>query len=82
MTEERVAALVGLPVELTIPNSYSLASIPAEKGSHVDPSTPLGKRYTKLARILLNDRLDIPSRRRKFLEFLYRPFGKPQATTA
>lgn len=80
MTEQAVADLIGCPVELTIPNSYALANASAEKGSNVDPSTPLGKSYTKLAQILLNDRIEIPRKQKKFLEFLYQPFGKPQPT--
>jgi len=80
MTEERVADLIGFPVELTIPNSYALANASAEKGSTVDPSTPLGKSYTKLAQILVKDRIEIPRKQKKFLEFLYQPFMKAQPT--
>lgn len=82
MTEDRVANLIGLPVELTIPNSYALANASAEKGSNVDPSTTLGKSYTKLAQILLNNRIDFPRKQKKFLEFLYQPFVKSQAREA
>jgi len=81
MSKDRVADLAGVPVEVTIPNNYALASASAENGSNVDPSTPLGKSYLALARILLNDRIEIPRRQRKFLEFLYQPFLKQQATS-
>ncbi|HEY3440001.1 MAG TPA: hypothetical protein VGK29_04590 [Paludibaculum sp.] len=74
MTQDRIADLVGLPVELTIPNSYALATASAEKGAHVDPGTPLGKSYTRLAQILLNDRPEIPRKGNRFIETLFQPF--------
>jgi len=82
MTAERVADLVGLPVEVTIPNSYRLANASAEKGCRVDPSTPLGRSYTKLAELFLNERIEIPRKRNKFLEFFYQPFVKQQSAPA
>jgi len=82
MSKDRIADLAGVPVEVTIPNNYALASASAENGSNVDPSTPLGKSYLALAQILLNDRIEIPRRQRKFLEFLYQPFLKQQSTSA
>jgi pilus assembly protein CpaE len=82
MNKERVADLAGLPVELTIPNSYTLATASAEKGSNVDPSTPLGKSYARLAQVLLNERIEVPRKQRKFLEFLFEPFAKVHATEA
>jgi pilus assembly protein CpaE len=82
MNRERVADLAGLPVELTIPNSYALATASAEKGAYVAPSTPLGKSYAKLAQLLLNDRIEVPRKQRKFLEFLYEPFTRTNASEA
>ncbi len=82
MNKERVADLAGLPVELTIPNSYALATASAEKGAYVAPSTPLGKSYAKLAQLLLNDRIEVPRKQRKFLEFLYEPFTRTNASEA
>lgn len=82
MTQDRVADLVGLPVELTIPNSYSLAAASAEQGSQVNPSTPLGKSYSAFAAILINDRIEIRRKERKFLEYLYLPFAKREGRTA
>ncbi|MFN0105963.1 MAG: CpaE family protein [Bryobacteraceae bacterium] len=82
MTPDRVADLIGLPVELTIPNSYALATASAEKGMPVDPFSPLGKSYTKLARIALDGRIEIPRKQRKFLEFVFQAFVRPQATSA
>ena len=81
MTQDRVSDLVGLPVELTIPNSYALATASAEQGSQVNSSTPLGKSYSALAAILLNGRIEIRRRDRKFLEYFYLPFAKPVGRT-
>lgn len=78
MTKHRVADLIGYPVELTIPNSYGLANASAERGSIIDPSTPLGKSYAKLAQILLNDRVENHRKPNNFLQFLYQRFGKLQ----
>ncbi|WP_321473847.1 hypothetical protein [uncultured Paludibaculum sp.] len=82
MNEETIADLVGLPVETTVPNSYALASVSADKGSEVDPTTPLGKSYAKLAGILLNDNVEIPRKERKFLEFISQPFARRNVRSA
>jgi pilus assembly protein CpaE len=82
MNAETVADLVGLPVELTVPNGYALARSTAEKGWTVDPSTSMGKSYSKLAQILLNHRIDIPRRERKFLEFFSQPFARREGRPA
>jgi pilus assembly protein CpaE len=82
MNTETVADLVGLPVELTVPNSYALARCTAEKGAVLDTSTPMGKSYAKLAQILLNQRIDIPRRERKFLEFFSQPFARREGKLA
>lgn len=76
MNEETVADLVGLPVAMTVPNSYSLASVSADKGSEVEPTTPLGRSYAKLAGMLINDTVEIPRKERKFLEFISQPFSR------
>lgn len=78
MSEHRVADLIGYPVELTIPNSYALANASAEKGSVVDPSTSLGKSYTKLARILLNDPVEENHKPKKLLQILSQRLGRLQ----
>lgn len=80
ITKERISELTGLPVEVTIPNSYALANASAERGAAVDPATSLGKGYTKLAQLLLSDRIEIPRKPRRFLEFLYQPFLREGAT--
>lgn len=74
ITKERISELTGLPVEVTIPNNYALANASAERGAAVDPATSLGKSYTKLAQLLLSDRIEIPRKQRRFLDFLYQPF--------
>ena len=79
MTQDRIADVVGLPVELTIPNSYALATASAEKGAHVDPRTPLGKSYTKLAQILLNDRPEITRKGNRFIETIFQPFVRKES---
>ncbi|MBM3784114.1 MAG: hypothetical protein FJW30_07115 [Acidobacteria bacterium] len=76
MSRERIAGLVNLPVELTLPNDYSAICASVEKGKAVDPASPLGKAYGKLARTLLNERAESAPKERKFLEFLYQPFRK------
>lgn len=78
MTEHRVADLIGYPIELTIPNSYALANASAEKGSVVDPSTSLGKSYTKLGRILLNDPVEENHKPKKLLHILSQRLGRLQ----
>lgn len=82
MTRDRVADLTGIPVEMTLPNSYALTAESIEKGSTIDPATPLGKSYTKLAQLLLNNRIEVPRKQRRFLDFLYQPFARPEATEA
>lgn len=76
MNPERIAGLVGAPVELVIPNNYSLATLSSEQGSLVDPKTPLGKSYRRLAQNMLDDRIEIARTKKSFLEQLYQPFLK------
>lgn len=76
MTEARIGEIVGLPVEAVIPNSYVLANSAIESGRQVDPLTPLGKSYRTLAERAVDQKLDLPSNKRRFLEFLYQPFMK------
>ena len=82
MTAERVSDLIGLPVELSIPNSYALANASAESGSHVDPSTPLGRSYAHLTKLLLNEPSERFRKPNKFLNFFAQPFAKQPVLTA
>lgn len=72
--------LTGLPVEVTMLNSYVLANASAERGAAVDPEMALGNGYTELAQLLLSERIEIPRKQRRFLEFLYQPFLREGAT--
>ncbi len=82
MTAERIADLVGLPVELTIPNNYELATCSIDQGALVRPDSNLGRAYKKLAEKLVDDRIEIPKSRPRFLEFISQPFLKSTAETA
>lgn len=76
MTLERIANIVGAPVEMTIPNNYALATTATEHGSLVDPSTALGKSYRQLALSILEEKVETPAAKKSFLSYLYQPFLK------
>lgn len=76
MTAERIADLAGVPVELTVPNNYELATCSINEGALVKPETNLGRSFKKLADSLVDDRIEIPKSRPRFLEFIAQPFMK------
>lgn len=82
MGTSTISDLVGLPVDATVPNSYTLASVSADKGSQVDPGTALGRSYAKLAGLVLNRTVEIPRKERRFLEFFSQPFQRRDARSA
>lgn len=82
MTTERISELLGLPVELTIPNSYALAISLAEKGAFAAEATPLGQRYKELARLMLNEAIPSEPKSKSFFSLLRQPFTKPSALRA
>lgn len=82
MTADRISDLVGLPVELTIANNYEAANCSVENGSLIRTDTNLGRSYKKLAEIMVDDRIEIPKAKPRFLEFFAQPFMKNSAETA
>ena len=49
---QQIEELLGIPVLMTLPNDYQAVSKALASGKHVDPSTELGKQFTKLSNIL------------------------------
>jgi len=82
MTPDRISDLLGLPVELALPNSYALASSLSENGSFVDTATPLGQRYKELAQLMLNEPLTATRKPKSFLDLIRQPFMKASAISA
>jgi len=76
MTADRISDLVGLPVEMTIANNYEAANCSMENGALIKSDTNLGRSYKKLAEIMLDDRIEIPKSKPRFLEFFAQPFMK------
>jgi pilus assembly protein CpaE len=82
MSADRIADLVGLPVELTIANNYEAANCSMENGALIKQDTNLGRSYNKLAEIMLDDRIEIPKSKPRFLEFFAQPFMKSSVESA
>jgi len=82
MTPERISDLVGVPVEMTIANNYEVANCSMENGSLVKLDTNLGRSYKKLAEIILDDRIEIPKTKPRFLEFFSQPFMRSTTESA
>jgi pilus assembly protein CpaE len=82
MTPDRISDLVSVPVELTIANNYEAANCSMENGALVKSDTNLGKSYKKLAEILLDDRIEIPKSKPRFLEFIAQPFMRSTTESA
>jgi pilus assembly protein CpaE len=82
MTPDRISDLVSVPVELTIANNYEAANCSMENGALVKADTNLGKSYKKLAEILLDDRIEIPKSKPRFLEFIAQPFMRSTTESA
>ncbi|MCX6613285.1 MAG: hypothetical protein NTW74_20850 [Acidobacteria bacterium] len=76
MTADRISDLVGVPVEMTIANNYEAANCSMENGALIKSDTNLGRSYKKLAEIMLDDRIEIPKSKPRFLEFFAQPFMK------
>jgi Flp pilus assembly CpaE family ATPase len=76
MTADRISDLVGVPVEMTIANNYEAANCSMENGALIKADTNLGRSYKKLAEIMLDDRIEIPKSKPRFLEFFAQPFMK------
>lgn len=74
MTAERISEMVGIPVELTIINDYETANCSMEAGALIKTETSLGKSYTKLAEIMINERIAAPRSKPSLLEFFSHPF--------
>lgn len=77
MTDERIADVIGLPVEMNIPNSYVLANAAAEEGVQVDSNSPLGKSYARLIQMLYDTPVEAPRKQRNLLDLLAQPFQRP-----
>lgn len=76
LTVDRISDLTGVPVEMTIPNDYEAANASMENGTLVKSGTGLGRSYKKLAEIMLDDRIEVPKSKPRFLEFFAQPFMK------
>ncbi len=74
MTADRISDMVGIPVELTIINDYETANCSMENGALIKMDTSLGKSYKKLAEIMIDERIEIPRNKPRFLEFFSQPF--------
>jgi pilus assembly protein CpaE len=77
MTAGRIEEVIGLPVEITIPNSYALASAAAAEGVEVDSGSPLGKSYARLISLLYDIPVEAPRKQRNLLDLLAQPFQRP-----
>lgn len=77
MTKSRIAEVVGLPVEATLPNSYVLANTAAEEGVQIDSNSLLGKAYARLIQTIFDTPVDTPRKQRNLLDLLAQPFQRP-----
>lgn len=76
ITSERLAGLIGAPIEFSFPNSYGLTTASLENGDPINASTPLGRSYHKFAQFLLNGQVKLPRQRKKFLQYFFQPFAR------
>jgi pilus assembly protein CpaE len=70
ISPEQVEQLLGVPVTLTFPNDYQGVHRALTFGRWVDPATELGKQFTLLAQVMMDNRpLHAVDSRKKFIEF-------------
>ncbi len=66
----QIEDLLGIPVLMTLPNDYQAVSKALASGKHVDPSTELGKQFTKLSNILFERKVPQQAEKsRRFVEY-------------
>jgi pilus assembly protein CpaE len=74
ISAEQVEQLLGVPVTLTFPNDYQGVHRALTFGRWVDPATELGKQFTLLAQVMMDNRpLQAIDSRKKFIEFFAVP---------
>jgi pilus assembly protein CpaE len=74
ISPEQVEQLLGVPVTLTFPNDYQGVHRALTFGRWVDPATELGKQFTLLAQVMMDNRpFHAMDPRKKFIEFFSVP---------
>jgi pilus assembly protein CpaE len=70
ISPEQVEQLLGVPVTMTFPNDYQGVHRSLTFGRWVEPATELGKQFTLLSQVMLDNRpLTAADSRKKFIEF-------------
>ncbi len=70
ISPDQVEQLLGMPVTMTFPNDYQGVHRALTLGRWVEPASELGKQFTFLSQVMLDDRhLSGRDSRKKFIEF-------------
>ncbi len=86
ISSEQVEKLLGLPVHMSFSNDYMGVHRALTDGHQVEPSSELGKQFTKLAESLVEKPQSGAEASKRFVEYFsilparYTVFGKKQAT--
>jgi pilus assembly protein CpaE len=84
ISPQQVESLLGVPVHMSFPNDYKGVHRALTDGRHVDPSTELGRQFTKLAHSLFDEPQAPAQKPRRYIEYFtvvparYLLFGKKQ----
>ncbi len=66
----QIEELLGIPVVMTFPNDYQGVHRSLTMGRNVEPSTELGKQFSKLAQSMMEKKLaPAPENKRRFVEY-------------